>query len=285
MSEESPQAIAALLKRGHTTSVECFPPKTPAGLEQLHRCLDELTPANLDFMSITYGAGGSTRDLTRDLVVQTNAQHSYPVMPHLTCIGHTREELTELLDDYRANGVVNVLALAGDPPADGSPAEGDFEYASQLIELVRSTNDMSIGVAVFPEGHPRSATLAEDRRYVAEKLAAADFGISNMFFRPELYFRMVEDLAALGCDSPILPGITIMSNPETIRRFAAMNGAWFPEDLAAEIDALDGDDRSKRVVDAVTEMSAALVEGGAPGLHFYALNRSEIVLQVLANLS
>jgi len=270
-----------MLAAGPTTSVECFPPRTPEGIEQLDRCLAELAPVGLDFVSITYGAGGTTRDLTRNLVVGVDGRQPYPVMPHLTCIGHTRAELAELLDDYIDHGIDNVLALAGDPPADGSPAAGDFAYAVELIELIRERGDVSVGVAAFPEGHPRSATIAEDRARLAEKLEAADFGITQFFFDADDYLRMVDDLAGLGSSTPVLPGIVIVSSPATIRRFAQMNGAKFPEDLAGRIDDAEGADRQRIVVDAAVALCERLRSAGVPGLHFYGLNRSEIVLEIL----
>lgn len=276
--------IASLLAAGATRSVEFFPPKTPEGLIQLEATIDELSPLGLSFVSVTYGAGGSTRDLTRDIVVGIEKAQTYPAMPHLTCVGHSTAELSELLDDYVSHGIENILALAGDPPADGSPAEGDFSFASELIELIRSKGDTSIGVAAFPEGHPRSTTLAEDRRRLAEKLEMADFGITQFFFDADDYFRMVDDLAALGCDTPVIPGVQPLANPGAVRRFALMNAATFPEELAAVVDAAEGSDRDRIVIDAATELAARLIEGGAPGLHFYCMNRAPIVLGVLAQL-
>ena len=141
--------ISALLDSGPTVSVELFPPKTPDGVTQLQRAISELSVIDLSFVSVTYGAGGSTRELTRDLVVDINAANPFPAMPHLTCIGHSRAQLETLIDDYVASGIANVLALAGDPPADGSPATGDFHYASELVELVRDRSNMAIAVAAF----------------------------------------------------------------------------------------------------------------------------------------
>lgn len=269
-----------------TVSVEFFPPKTEAGEAQFRRAIDELEAAHLDFVSVTYGAGGSTRDRTRDLVVELQQQRSYPAMAHLTCIGHTKDELVELLEDYDRNGVHAILALAGDPPADGSPARGDFTYASELVELVRARGDhFTVGVAAHPELHPRSPDRASDRRHLAEKLANSDLGISQFFFDAEDYFRMVDELAALGCDTPVHPGVMPMTNPSGVRRMAGMAGATFPEELAARVEA-EADDaaRQRVVVDAAVELSGRLLEGGAPGLHLYGLNRSEVVLAMLSEL-
>ena len=273
--------ISALLDSGPTVSVELFPPKTPDGVTQLQRAISELSVIDLSFVSVTYGAGGSTRELTRDLVVDINATNPFPAMPHLTCIGHSRAQLETLIDDYVASGIANVLALAGDPPADGSPAAGDFRYASELVDLVRDRSNMAIAVAAFPEVHPRSAGRDEDRRHLAAKLMAADFGITQFFFDADDYARMIDELSALGCDTPVLPGIMPMSNPATIRRFAEMNAATFPEALAARVEAATDGDRQAIVVEAAVELCQRLREIGVPGLHFYCLNRSETTLAIL----
>ena len=278
------QRIPDLLAAGPTRSVEFFPPKTPDGIAQLHRTIDELSTIDLSFVSVTYGAGGSTRDLTRDLVIGINEANPFPAMPHLTCIGHTTAELESLIDDYVANGVVNVLALAGDPPADGSPAAGDFTYASELVELVRARSDMAVAVAAFPEVHPRSPDRESDRRTLAAKLESADFGITTFFFDPDGYFRMVDELAALGCDTPVLPGIVEVLNPTATRRFSDMNGTHFPEELAARIDEATGTDRQKIIVETSVEICERLLAGGVPGLHFYCLNRAETTLEIAAAL-
>ncbi len=277
--------VADLLAAGPTLSVEFFPPRTDEGVAQLRATVAELEPADLSFVSVTYGAGGSTRELTRDLVVGLEAEQPYPAMAHLTCVGHAQSQLDDLLADYAANGVHNLLALFGDPPADGSDPGGDFEHAIDLVQLVRShPTPMSVAVAAHPEGHPRSPDLATDRKFLATKLQAADLGITQFFFDADDYFRMVDDLAALGCDTPVLPGVMPLANPTSIKRFADMAGARFPEELAARVEAAEGDDRHRIVVDAVSRLSQQLLDGGAPGLHLYCLNRSAVVLDVVEQL-
>jgi methylenetetrahydrofolate reductase (NADPH) len=285
--------IADALAAGPTLSVEFFPPKTDKGLENLEVTIDDLVQMTapegdapeLSFVSITYGAGGSTRDRTRDLVVKVNSERAFPAMPHLTCMGHTHAEIDELLADYAAHGVRNVLALAGDPPADGSDPSGDFTYATELIEAIRAAGDFSIGVAAHPELHPRSPDRASDREHLAAKLRAADFGITQFFFDADDYFTMVDELAELGCTTPVLPGVMPMLNPETVRRFAGIAGARFPEDLAAKVEATDSDEERMEVVaDAAAELASALLAEGVPGLHLYCLNRSDVVAAILGRL-
>jgi methylenetetrahydrofolate reductase (NADPH) len=266
-------------------SVEFFPPKTDAGEAQLRRTVDELSDVDLAFVSVTYGAGGSTRDRTRDLVVELNRERPYPAMAHLTCIGHTRAELIRLLEDYDRNGVHDILALAGDPPADGSPAAGDFTHAVELVELVRSSgNHFSVAVAAHPELHPRSTDRNEDRRHLAAKLELADLGLTQFFFDADDYFSMMEDLDRLGCTTPVHPGIMPMTNPAGVRRMAGMSGATFPEELASRVEAAAEADRHKVVVEAAAELSQRLLDGGAPGLHLYGLNRSEVVRSLAQEL-
>jgi methylenetetrahydrofolate reductase (NADPH) len=285
--------IADALAEGPTFSVEFFPPKTEAGVDNLGRTIDDLETMcgpggggpELSFVSITYGAGGSTRDRTRDLVVKVNSERAFPAMPHLTCMGHTHAEIDELLADYASHGVRNVLALAGDPPADGSEPSGDFTYATELIEAIRTAGDFSVGVAAHPELHPRSPDRRSDRRHLAEKLNAADFGITQFFFDAEDYFRMVDELADLGCTTPVIPGVMPLLNPATVRRFAGIAGATFPEALAERVEATSNDEERLSVVaDAAAELSEELLDRGVPGLHLYCLNRSDIVGAVLQRL-
>ena len=285
MAAGSVTKIGDLLAEGPTLSVEFFPPKSEEGFAQLKRTIDELEAADPSFVSVTYGAGGTTRDTTRNLVVEINRDRSFPAMAHLTCMGHARAELGSLVDDYAANGVDNILALAGDPPADGTPASGDFSFASELVELIRELGDFSVGVAAHPEVHPRSPDRAEDRRRLAAKLSSADFGITQFFFSADDYFQMVDEMAELGCTTPVIPGIMPLLNTATIRRFAALSGASFPEDLAAAIDGASSADQAFDIaLDAATELCAALLDRGVPGLHVYCLNRAPATLALVERL-
>lgn len=278
--------IRDLLAAGPTVSFEFFPPKTDEAERQLEKTIRELEHLAPSFVSVTYGAGGSTRERTRDIVIGIERDTTLTAMAHLTCMGHRRTEITELLDEYRRGEVCNILALAGDPPADGEPAEGDFTYAIELVETVREAGDFSIGVAAHPEGHPRSPDRASDLRHLAAKLAVADFGVTQFFFRAEDYLRMRDGLAALGCDTPVIPGIMPVTNARQIRRFAEMSGAAFPADLADRLEAIADDAAAVRAVgvEVATELCRTLLDEGVPGLHFYTLNRSTATREIAANL-
>ncbi len=208
-------------------------------------------------------------------------------MAHLTCIGHTRADIDALLDHYAANGVENILALGGDPPADGSDPGGDFAHAIDLLEVVRAhPAGFSVGVAAHPELHPRSPDRGSDRRHLAAKLAVADFAISQFFFTADDYVRMVDELSALGCEKPILPGVMPVINVAGVKRMSAMNGTDLPSVMVERLDAADGDPDAVAAVgvDVATELVQALLDAGVPGIHLYAMNRSTSVRMIYERL-
>ena len=278
--------IADLLDAGPTWSFEFFPPKTPEGRLALDAVVVELADLAPEFVSVTYGALGSTRSTTRDLVVQVDGDNTFPAMPHLTCVGHTRAELVELMEDYRDRGIQNVLALAGDPPADGSAPGGDFTYATELVDLARQVGDFSVGVAAFPELHPRSPDRKADRSILAQKLAVADFGMTQFFFDVTHYRVMVEELADLGCTTPVIPGVMPFVNVAGTRRMAAMNNVEIPSRLQERMDAVDGDPEATRKlgVEAATDLVGELLEMDVPGIHLYAMNRAASIKEIYAGL-
>ena len=282
--------IADLLAAGPTFSFEFFPPKTDEAERQLEKALSELEPLRPSFVSVTYGAGGSTRERTRDIVLRINGDTSMTAMAHLTCAGHTRAELADIVSGYGEHGVENILALAGDPPAavDGQPMPaGDFRYALELVELVRSLGDFSVGVAAHPELHPRSmGDRIADRDHLAAKLRAADFGVTQFFFRTSDYLSMIDDLDQRGVTTPVVPGIMPVTNAGQVQRFAQLAGAEFPPDLAARIGAVsDRPEEVRRIgVEVATTLCRELLDAGAPGLHFYTLNRSTATREIYANL-
>jgi methylenetetrahydrofolate reductase (NADPH) len=279
--------IADLLAAGPTTSFEFFPPKNEAGWLSLGRTIAELEPLTPDFVSVTYGAGGSTRDRTADLVSWVRRQTRIAPMAHLTCQGHTRADIREILLNYRAEGVENILALGGDlPVATETSAPSDYRFSLELVEDVRDFGGFSVGVAAHPELHPRSPDRATDRQHLAQKLKAADFAITQFFFDVQHYLEMVDELAALGADQPIVPGIMPISNLGQVTRMAAMSGAEVPGWVIERVGKAGDDlDEAERIgIDLATELCARLLEEGAPGLHFYTLNRSHAARTIVGNL-
>lgn len=263
-----------------TLSFEFFPPADEVAAKQLAETLDELSGLAPSFVSVTCGVGGDGHDRTRDIVTGICQDRPFPAMAHLTCVGHTREGVAALLDDYAAAGVVNILALAGDPP-DGSAISGDFRYASELVEVVRDhPANFSIGVAAHPEVHPRSTDRASDRQFLADKLNQADFAITQFFFDPSDYVRLCDELADLGCNRPVIPGVMPVIWPKSIRRFAKVNGSTVPEALFAELAALSGPDRITAAAETAAELSQQLLDAGAHGIHLYTLNRPQASTQI-----
>ncbi|MFM8906650.1 MAG: methylenetetrahydrofolate reductase, partial [Actinomycetota bacterium] len=205
--------IADLLARGRTYSFEFFPPKTDEAQAQLATTISELAPLKPSFFSVTYGALGSTRTRTRDVVVQLARSGGIPPMAHLTCVGHLRSEIDLLLGEYKAAGVENILALGGDVPADPSQlGPSDFTHALDLVEHLRENFDVSIGVAAHPELHPRSPSRESDRAHLAAKLRRADFAMTQFFFEVQHYTQLVDELAALGVHKPVVPGVMPVTN-------------------------------------------------------------------------
>lgn len=278
--------IGDLLAAGRTYSFEFSPPKTAAASLSLGHTIAELQPLGPSFVSVTYGAGGSTREHTRDTVLWVRRETSVPPMAHLTCVGHTRDEISAIVSTYVEAGVENVLALGGDPPKDPAEARpSDYERAIDLVEHLRAEADLSLGVAAHPEGHPRSPDLATDRRHLADKLRLADFAITQFFFDIEHYVSLVNDLADLGVTKPVLPGIMPVTNIAQVTRMAELSGAEFPAWLRDRLEAATDPEDMRRIgIEAATELCAALLDVGAPGLHFYTLNKSSATREIYAQL-
>jgi methylenetetrahydrofolate reductase (NADPH) len=276
--------VADLLAAGRTYSFEFFPPKNDAEHARLVEALMELQPLRPSFVSVTYRGGRSSRQRTHDLVVGMLRTTTLTPMAHLICVAHTRLELAEILVEFRKAGVENLMALGGVPPTDPGAAEGELSHAVQLVELARAIGGFSIGVAAHPAGHPRSPNRRADRDYLAEKLRLADFGVTQFFFRVEEYLSLMEELAARGITTPVVPGIMPVTSLSSIGRMAEM-GAAVPGKMAATLEAAgDGESVRKAGTDLATTLCQDLLDAGAPGLHFYTLNRSLVTREIYSNL-
>ncbi len=278
--------IVDMLAADRTVSFEFFPPKSDAAQAQLVRTLRELETLEPSFVSVTYGAGGSTRERTHDLVVGMLRTTTLTPMAHLTCASHSRLDLAEILVRYRRAGVENLLALGGDPSSEPEAAPTELATADELVELVQAIGGFSVGVAAHPELHPRSPDRSSDRRHLAAKLAKADFAITQFFFRAEDYLRLRDDLAGLGCTKPVIAGIMPILSLKAVSRMAQLSGAEVPREVVERIAAAgeDPEDVRRAGVEVATELCQALLEEGVPGLHFYTLNQSTATREIAANL-
>lgn len=277
--------IAELLRHKRTLSFEFFPPKSDNARLMLGRTVGELEALGPDFVSITYGAGGSDRHRTGDVVAWMRDDTKLEPMAHLTCQGHTRTEVASLLIEYRRRGVQNILALGGDAPADGTLGKSDYTYALDLLHDVAASSSFCIGVAAHPEVHPRSASRDDDRKHLAAKLRLADFALTQFFFDVEHYVRLVDELSALGVDKPIIPGIMPITNKNQVARMAQMSGTQLPGWLQDRLAYLDDPEHVRRLgIELATELCRDLLDAGAPGLHLYTLNRASTAKEIVGGL-
>jgi methylenetetrahydrofolate reductase (NADPH) len=288
---EAPVRIGDLIAEGGKSySFEFFPPKDEDGERVLWQSIRDLEPLRPTFVSVTYGAGGSTREGTIRVTSRIAKETSLTPMAHLTCVGHTAEELRAILRAYAEGGVHNVMVLRGDP-TDGpgtawTATEGGFNYASELVELVHSLDGFGIGVAAFPEGHRDAASLEADALVMRRKYdAGADFAVTEMFFRASDYFGLVERCAANGVDFPIIPGIMPITNLRSVERMTELSGRDVPPEVLARFEGVTDPAEVRRIgIEVATELCDKLLAGGAPGLHFYTLNRSKATREIYAGL-
>jgi methylenetetrahydrofolate reductase (NADPH) len=275
---------------GPVFSFEFFPPKTPAGEDNLYKALAELRTLEPSFVSVTYGAGGSTREKTIEIVKRIREEWGLEAMAHFTCVGATVPELHATLDEMQAAGIDNVLALRGDPPVgqeQWTKTEGGLEYSRELVELIDGRYPFAIGAACFPETHIHASSPEDDLRHLVEKVSAGvDFLITQLFFDNGLYFDFLSRARAAGINVPIIPGIMPITQVGQIERMAKMCGSSIPPDLRRELHARGED--AEAVLDFgvayATLQCAELLAAGAPGIHFYTLNRSPATRAILSAL-
>jgi len=283
--------IDAILATGRPVfSFEFFPPRTPEGVETLFETIEALKPLEPSFVSVTYGAGGATRDGTVEIATRIKSEHRLETMAHLSCVGETSQGLVEILDRLQAEEIDNVLALRGDPPrgeAEFKRPEGGLDCAAGLAAFISARYEFAIGGACFPEVHPEAANLEADLAYLKTKVrSGASFLITQLFFDNRLYFDFVQAARATGIEVPIIPGVIPIASYSQIERFCELCAASIPPPLAKAMEALGGDQ------DAEAELGTAyaarqceeLLAGGAPGIHFYTLNKARATRAVLGAL-
>ena len=268
-------------------SFEFFPPNTPVGSEKLKSVVRDLAAAQPEFFSVTYGAGGGTREKTL-ATVRDIAAMGFEAAPHLSCVGSTEAGIAEILAAYRAQGIRRLVALRGDLPS-GTATAGEFRYASELVAFIRRTQgaDWIIEVAAYPEYHPQQRYARRDIEYFAAKVrAGADSAITQFFYNPDAYFHFVDEVRALGVMVPIVPGIMPIHNYAKIAQFAARDGIEIPRWVALKMEGYMDDTASIRAfgIEVVTRLCERLIAGGAPGIHFYTLNQSALTLEICRRL-
>lgn len=268
-------------------SIEFFPPKTPEGMEKLRAARAQLAALKPEFFSVTFGAGGSTRDRTLETVLDIQ-QQGMEAAPHLSCIGSSRADIRAILKTYQQHGIKRIVALRGDLPS-GMAEPGELRYASELVEFIRAeTGDaFRLEVAAYPEIHPQAKNAPDDIKHFADKVkAGANSAITQYFFNADAYFRFVDEARALGVNVPIVPGIMPIGNFSQLARFSDACGADIPRWIRKRMEAYGDDSASIRAfgLDVITAMCARLLAGGAPGLHFYTLNQAGLTLEICKRL-
>lgn len=271
-----------------TYSFEFFPPKTAEGADKLRAVRTQLAATRPGFFSVTFGAGGSTREGTWNTVMQMHAE-GHPVAPHISCIGTTRASVRELLAGYRDAGIRRLVALRGDLPSGAAGGAGDFRFASELVEFIRAETGawFTIEVAAYPEVHPQARSPGDDvANFVRKVRAGANSGITQYFYNADAYFRLVEDVDALGCHVPIVPGIMPITNHTQLARFSDACGAEIPRWIRRRLEEFGDDRASIRAfgLDVVTALCEQLLAADAPGLHFYTMNQADATLELWQRL-
>lgn len=276
-------------KHAQKLSLEFFPPRTDKGIEKLKGTIQELAVLKPEYMSVTYGAGGSTQEKTLETVKYIQEHTNFEAAPHLTCIGATEESLTELLDTYESIGVKRIVALRGDLPS-GMMDPGNFKYASDLVKYIKQTrgNTFKLEVAAYPETHPQARNCDIGIKWFKHKVEqGADAAITQYFFNLDSYLYFVDNCEKHGIDLPIIPGVMPILNYENLIRFSTACGAEVPRWLKCRLESLEDDPASLQAfgLDVVTELSQKLLDAGAPGLHFYSMNQAKPIINIAQDLS
>ncbi len=278
-----------LERKGESVSFEFFPPKTEEAEDRLFDTIGQLKLLNPSFVSVTYGAGGGTRETTGRIIERIGRDTSLVVMPHLTCIGQSEAELKEILSGYRSLGIENILALRGDPPQGADHISGGEAacHASDLVRLIASFGGFATGVAVYPEGHVEASSLESDVLHTKEKIdAGADFAITQMFYDNRFYYDYVERAERAGIHVPIIPGIMPITDIGKIKRFCGTCGTTLPSSLVDRMESAASPEEARKIgVDFASEQCFDLWKNGVRLFHFYTLNRADVAAEVLRNLS
>jgi len=283
--------IKDILEKTRPVSFEFFPPRHAEGIPAVLETLNELKVYCPDFVSVTYGAGGSTRAFTEEITFEAKRTTGVEVMAHLTCVGQTKEEIHGVLERLEAEGVENIIALRGDPPRGTTEfvsVEGGFDHATDLLQHVKANFDFGVAAACYPEGHTESVDLDADLEYVKMKVDnGADFLITQLFYDNKYYYDFLERARAFGIDVPIIPGLLPVLNSAQVRRFTTLSGSEIPPDLDKLLDKYaDNDDSARDMgVEYATAQVRDLWDAGVPGVHFYVLNRNYSVSRILDNLT
>jgi len=277
-------------KKKWTLSFEVFPPVREGNLESLYKTIGELKKLKPDFISVTYGAGGGTRNMTIEIASEVKNEFGQEVLAHLTCVGSTKDDVARILDDMRSQGIENILALRGDPPQGEKQfvkMEGGFGYANELVEFIRSRNDFSIGVAGYPEGHVEAPSLETDLKNLKRKVdAGADFVVSQLFFNNDVFYRFRDSAVKIGIRVPLIPGVFPILNYKQMRKCISLSNASVPETLERKMIRLQDkpEETEKYGIEYAVRQAEDLVRNEVQGLHLYSMNRSEHVIRIVTEL-
>ena len=283
------RVVDRITQQTPSLSFEFFPPKTDLGEQNLWAALDSLGQFSPDFVSVTYGAGGTTRDRTVGITKRIAQDTDLLPVGHLTCVGASVDQVRAVIADFAAAGVTNLLALRGDPVggpvAEWVPNPDGLNYASDLVELIKAEGDFCVGVAAAPEGHPAAETVDQDvQAMLAKQNAGAEYALTQFFFESDTYFEFVQRCRSAGVTIPIVPGIMPVTNVAQIERMTNLTGTAFPESVASQFVGLDEEAVVARGIEVAVDLCQALLEGGVPGLHFFPLNRAEPVSTIVRSL-